>query len=136
MKSGWTVVASVILFSQLSTAASRPHVVVLGKWTIVKWQAEDNGNASDVKVRPLLVDGRIKEFTVGPAHDVTEHIFVVQRMFRLNDSLPQEPGPARWVWQKGGWLLVDRASGRVQPITLPEFDPYRSQANWFRDYIA
>jgi hypothetical protein len=90
----------------------------------------------DVKVRPLLVDGKIKEFTLGSAHDVTEHLFVVQRMFRLNDSLPQESGPQRWRWEKGGWVLVNRVTGRVEPITMPEFDPYHSQANWFRDYVA
>ena len=75
------------------------------------------------------MDGKTKEFTLGSAHEITERIFVVQRMFRLNDSLPQETGPARWRWEKGGWLLVDRVSGKVQQIALPEFDPNYSQAN-------
>jgi len=54
----------------------------------------------------------------------------------LNDSLPQEAGPTRWRWERGGWLLVDRVSGRAQPIALPEFDPNYSKASWFRDYVA
>jgi len=36
----------------------------------------------------------------------------------------------------GGWLLADRVTGKVQQITLPEFDPYYSAVNWFRDYAA
>src|SRR5205823_1297807 len=68
--------------------------------------------------------------------DVTERTFVVQRMFRLNDSLPQDSGPTHWRWDRGGWLLVDRVSGKVQPIPLSEFDPAVSSVNWFRDYAA
>ena len=89
-----------------------------------------------VKIRPLYVDGRTKEFTIGVAHDVTERIFVVQRIYRMNDSLPQQPGPTQWKWQRGGWLLVDRASGKVQQLALAEFDPDSSAVNWFRDYAA
>jgi len=42
----------------------------------------------------------------------------------------------RWSWQPGGWLLVDRASGHVAQITLPEFDAFSSTASWYRDYVA
>jgi hypothetical protein len=94
------------------------------------------GKPVDIKIRPLYVDGRTKEFTVGLAHDVTEKTFVVQRIFRLNDSLPQENGPAHWRWEQGGWLLIDRVGGKVQPIALPEFDAYVSAVTWFRDYAA
>ncbi len=76
------------------------------------------------RIRPLFVDTRLKEYTTGMPHEVTDHLFVVQRMFRLNDSLPDEAGGApRWPWQRGGWVLVDRVTGRMAPITLPEFDP-------------
>ena len=135
MKVWWSVTVA-ILFASSVWGASKPHVVVLGKWTTVKLQADDDNSAIDVKVRPLFVDGKTKEFTLGAAHEITERIFVVQRMFRLNDSLPQESGPARWRWEKGGWLLVDRVSGKVQALVLPDFDPNYSQANWFRDYAA
>ncbi len=126
-----------VLCTGTGFAAPKQHVVSLGKWTSVKWLAEDSeGKAVDVKIRPLYVDGRTKEFTLGPAHDVTERVFAVQRMFRLNDALPSESGPPRWRWERGGWLLADRVSGKVQPLTLPEFDPYYSAVSWFRDYAA
>jgi hypothetical protein len=96
----------------------------------------DESTPVDMKVRPLFVDGRTKEFTTGAAHDVTERLFVVQRAYRLNDQLPQEAGPNRWRWERGGWLLVDRVSGRVQPVALPAFDAYFSDVTWFRDYAA
>jgi len=51
--------------------------------------------------------------------------------------LPEEAGPTpRWRWQRGGWLLVDRVTGHITQINLPEFDPYYSLANWYRDYVA
>ncbi len=135
MKVWWSVAVAILLASSV-WAASKPHVVVLGKWTTVKLQPDDDNSAIDLKVRPLFVDAKTKEFTIGVAHEITERIFVVQRMFRLNNSLPQESGPAHWRWEKGGWLLVDRVSGKVQALVLPEFDPNYSQANWFRDYAA
>jgi hypothetical protein len=36
----------------------------------------------------------------------------------------------------GCWPLVDRITGRVSPINLPEFDAFYSAANWYRDYVA
>ncbi len=81
------------------------------------------GKPFTLKVRPLLVDARTKEFILGPVHDVTDRIFVVRRAFRVNDSLPQENAAApKWQWQRGGWLLIDRVTARVTPINLPEFD--------------
>ena len=97
---------------------------------------EDESTPAEMKVRPLFVDGRTKEFTTGPAHDVTERLLVVQRAYRLNDLLPQEGGAARWRWERGGWLLVDRVSGNARALPLPEFDAYYSDVSWFRDYAA
>jgi hypothetical protein len=56
---------------------------------------EDERAAVDLKIRPLLVDGQTKEFAAGSPHDVTDRTFVVQRVFRLNDSLPQDAASAR-----------------------------------------
>ena len=85
----------------------------------------------------MYVDGRMKEFTLGAPHEITERLFVVRRVFRLNDSLPSETAsPPRWQWQRGGWLLVDRVTGHVSAISLPEFDSYYSVASWYRDYAA
>jgi len=127
----------VLLLGRIVLAAPRQHVVALGKWTTVKLMVgEDERTALDLKVRALLVDGQNKEFITGPPHDVTNRTFVVQRVFRLNDSLPQETVPARWRWERGGWLLVNRVSGKMQLVPPPEFDPYNSEALWFRDYAA
>jgi len=122
-------------------AASKSHIVTFGKWTSVQWLPADEGashsNPVILKVRPLLVDARVREFTLGPAHDVTDRLFVVRRAFRVNDSLPQESASTlRWQWQRGGWLLVDRVTGRVSPLALPEFDAFYSVASWYRDYAA
>jgi hypothetical protein len=126
-----------MLLSVTGNAASKQHTVSLGHWTSVSIRnGDDNSDPTAVKIRPLYVDGHTKEFTLGAAHDVTERIFVVQRIYRVNDSLPQQPGPTQWQWQRGGWLLVDRVSGKVQQLALADFDPDSSAASWFRDYAA
>lgn len=115
----------------------KPHVITFGKVMSVKWlvgPTEDK--AVDLKIRPLYIDTRLKEYTLGSAHEVTDRLFVVRRVFRVNDSLPEEASAPRWHWQRGGWLLVDRVTGRISQIALPEFDPYYSTASWYRDYIA
>src|ERR1700693_1056073 len=93
----------------------------------------------DLKVRPLFVDTRLKEYTTGTPHELTDRLFVVRRAFRVNDALPSEnsnangnANAARWQWQRGGWLLVDRVTGRVSQLNLPEFDPFYSPASWYR----
>jgi len=49
----------------------------------------------DLKVRPLLVDTRIKEYTTGNPHELTDRLFVVRRAFRVNDALPAD-NATRW----------------------------------------
>jgi hypothetical protein len=117
-------------------AASKPHVVSFGRWTSISIRSEGVIQPTVIKIRALYVDGRVKEFTFGTAHDVTERTFVVQRIYRMNNSLPQQAGSPQWQWQRGGWLLVDRTSGKIQQLALAEFDPDSSAANWFRDYAA
>jgi hypothetical protein len=137
------VAISTVLLSPtfLSTAAhaavAKSHVITFGKTMPVKWfSANDKTQPRTLKVRPLLVDGRIREYTLGSSHEVTERLFVVQRAFRLNDSLPQDTGTPRWQWQRGGWLLVDRSTGHISAINLAEFDSTYSAASWYRDYVA
>ena len=91
--------------------------------------------STTLKVRPLIVDGRQKEWTTGDSHDVTDRSFVIRRAVRINDSLPVDPS-ARWVWQPGPWLLVDRVTGHVTALHLPSFDVAVSNVVWFRDYAA
>jgi hypothetical protein len=119
-------------------AAPKPHVIFFGKWISAKWPNATGQKLLDLKVRPLLVDTRVKEYTTGAPHELTDRLFVIRRAFRVNDSLPSESsgsGP-RWLWQRGGWLLVDRLTGRVSQLNLPEFDAFYSTASWYRDYIA
>lgn len=92
-----------------------------------------------LRIRPLVVDGQVKEWTTGDAHDVTDRSFVVRRALRLNDQLPGEktrPGESHWVWQRGPWLMVDRLTGHVTALKLPDYDPAVSRVVWFRDYGA
>ncbi len=131
------ICACLVLLGSASFSAPKPHSVGFGRWASIKLIQEGVEQGTiDLRVRPLLVDGRTKEFTFGQPHDVTERTFVVQRIYRLNDSLPQEAGAVHWFWQRGGWLLVDRVTGKLQPLPLPAFDPYSSDVNWFRDYAA
>ncbi len=127
---------SIIFLSTTVHAAAKTHVITFGKTMPVKWFSANETQPRTLKVRPLLVDGRLKEYTIGSAHEVTERQFVVQRAFRLNDSLPEDSGAPRWQWQRGGWLLVDRLTGHVSAINLAEFDSTYSAASWYRDYVA
>jgi hypothetical protein len=130
------------LFPREAFAVPKPHIITFGKWTSVQWSPDSTsgaggGNSLMLNVRPLLVDARSKEFTLGPVHDITDRLFVVRRAFRVNDSLPQESAtPPHWQWQRGGWLLVDRLTGHISAINLPDFDAVYSVASWYRDYAA
>jgi len=120
----------------LIAAAAKPKVVTLGRWTTVKWvTGESDETAVELKVRPLLVDGNTREFTMSEAHDVTEHVFVVRRVIKVNDALPPDAVP-RWRWQPAGWLMVDRSNAHITRLALPEFDPYNSEVSWYRDMAA
>ena len=131
----WTGLA--LLLTVAAAGASKIHLISFGKWNSVPWSS---GSVADekpllIKIRPLLVDGQIKEYVMGAPHDVTDRLFVVRRAFRVNDSLPADAAP-RWQWQRGGWLLVDRVTGHVSAVNLAEFDPLYSVAAWYRDYAA
>lgn len=129
--------ASALLVT-IAAAATKPHVILFGKKTVVKlFVGPSEESALDIAVQPLMVDGKIREFTTGPAHDVTDRVFVVRRAYRINDQLAQDSKAIpRWKWQRGGWLMVNRDTGRVSQLTLPEFDAYYSAASWYRDYAA
>jgi hypothetical protein len=125
-------------FTAVMYAAAKPHVVFFGKPIAAKlFLGNDDTRSVTVKARPLYVDGKLKEFTAGEAHDITERQFAVQRVYRVNDSLPgDERKLPKWRWQRGGWLLVDRSTGRVAPLRLPDFDAFYSEVAWYRDYAA
>ena len=123
-----------------SQAAVKVHTVALGAARKVPYSPPEAtlenraAEAVTLRVRPLLVDGLQREWTMGDLHDATDRSFTVRRALRLNDALPGES--ARWTWQPGPWLLVDRVSGHVVALHLPAFDPVVSEVAWFRDYAA
>ena len=130
----------------MCAAPRRTHTVVLGAAKKVPYsKTGDPAGAAvddkDLKIRALLVDGVLKEWTSGDAHDVTDRSFVVRRVIKVNDALPgDKPAPGdrqgHWVWQRGPWLLVDRVTGRITALKLPDYDPGVSHVSWFRDYGA
>ena len=148
-KSWFASMAFVALLATTSAVYAAPrkgHTVVLGAMRKVMYsKAGDPSGATtgenELKIRALLVDGALKEWTTGDAHDVTDRSFVVRRVIRLNDTLPTDkPGPGdklgHWVWQRGAWLLVDRVTGHIAILKLPDYDAGVSQVSWFRDYGA
>lgn len=143
------LVGALLLPCVLSSHAAprKVHSVSLGALRKVPYsKAGDPAGAlsgeDSLKIRPLIVDTVVKEWTTGDAHDVTDRSFVVRRAIRLNDQLPGEkltgPGAERehWIWQRGPWVLVDRTSGHVTALKLPDYDPGVSHVSWFRDYGA
>jgi hypothetical protein len=144
-----TAVLAASLAGHAAVPPKKPHVVALGAARQVPYSrvgdpAGAGPEETSLKTRALLVDGRVSEWTTGEAHDVTDRSFVVRRALRINDSLPSDQTPAKpgakpaehWVWQRGPWLLVDRVTGHVTALKLPDYDPGVSQVAWFRDYAA
>lgn len=147
----WVVVLLVLGASSRAEKAGDPgkpkpvkppkvHSVVLGGAKKVPYSKEGDpagaqAGETELKVRPLVVDGRVKDWTTGEPHDVTERSFAVRRALRINDALPTDKGE-HWVWQRGPWLLIDRTAGHMQPLKLPDYDPAVSDVRWFRDYAA
>ena len=143
------ILAFAISLLPVSNAAPRKvHVVALGAVRRAPYsKTGDPAGAApgedSLKIRPLVVDGNIKEWTTSEVHDVTDRSFVVRRVMRLNDSLPADKpdqksasAASRWVWQRGPWLLVDRTTGHITALKLPDYDPSVSKVAWFRDYAA
>jgi hypothetical protein len=124
-----------------ASAAAKVHVVALGPVRRVPFvaadvAAEDKADeAGTLRIRSLNVDSRLVEWTMGDIHDVTERTFVTRRVLHVNDSLPGDK-VGRWVWQPGSWIMVDRISGRVTALHMPEFDAAVSDVSWYRDYAA
>ncbi len=121
-------------------AEAKGRSVVLGSIRVVPYSAAGDPSGAQpgetrLRVRPLLVGGKEKEWTTGESHAVTDRSFVIRRALRLNDALPSDK-TERWVWQRGPWLLVDRVTGAITALRLPDYDPAVSIVVWFRDYAA
>jgi hypothetical protein len=117
------------------------HTVSLGSVRKVRYTPPDvtpdekNEETTTLRVRPLIVDDLQREWTMGEMHEVTDRTFAVRRVMHVNDTLEMEH-EMRWVWQPGPWLLVDRVTGRITTLHLPDFDAVVSNAVWYRDYAA
>jgi hypothetical protein len=125
----------------LLAVAPKVHSVTLGAFRRVPYTQPDatpetkTDETTSLKIRPLFVDDHQKEWTTGDVHDVTDRTFTVRRALRLNDALPTDAAP-HWIWQPGPWLSVDRVTGHITALHLPEFDAAVSDVVWFRDYAA
>ena len=119
----------------------RLHAVALGPVRKVPYTPPDTTpderreDTTTLSIRPLFVDNAQREWTTGDPHDVTDRTFTIRRALHLNDALPADREP-RFLWQPGPWLVVDRVTGRITPLHLPDFDPVVSNVVWFRDYAA
>lgn len=125
-------------FAGILSAAPKPHAIVFGKWTAIKLiTGRKEDEFIEFRVRPLYIDGKLREYTFGIPHEITDRLFVVRRVVRVNDALPEETVTTpHWTWQRNGWLFVDRENGHLSSVNLPEFDPDYSSASWYRDYVA
>ncbi len=150
-KSVFVAVLFVLCFAlprTASAASHKVHAVFLGVVKTVPYsKAGDPSGAApgedSLKIRALVVDGALKEWTTGEMHDITDRSFAVRRALRVNDALPTDapaaktaPAVSHWVWQRGPWLLVDRVTGHITALRLPHYDPGVSQVSWYRDYAA
>ncbi len=140
----WIAVLAALLAvtpaAQSAPRKAKVHTLVLGPEHKVPYsKASDPAGAAagenSLKVRALLVDGILKDWTTGEAHEVTGSSFVVQSALRLNNSLPGDK-QIQWAWQRGPWLLVNRQTRHILEMKLPRFDSGVSQVVWFRDYGA
>ena len=117
------------------------HAVALGAMRRVPYTPADvtpnekNEDSTTLKVRPLIVDERQREWTMGEIHEVTDRTFAVRRVLHLNDSLPFDK-ESRFTWAPGPWLLVDRVTGHITALHLPDYDAAVSNVVWYRDYAA
>ncbi|HVC91414.1 MAG TPA: hypothetical protein VND66_12415 [Acidobacteriaceae bacterium] len=121
--------------------AAKVHSVALGAWRKAPYTPPSTVSSTtavepdSLRVRPLVIDGQVRDWTTGDIHEITDRTFVARRAVKLNDDLPGETG-AHWLWELGPWLLVDRSSAHISVLRLPDFDPAVSEVVWFRDYAA
>ena len=70
-------------------SAVKIHTVVLGAVRKVPYTPPEatpetkSDDSTSLHVRPLMVDDKQREWTVGPIHEVTDRTFVVQRALRI-----------------------------------------------------
>ena len=143
MRSHSLLLLAALSSTALATAPKAPkvHTVTLGPIHKVPYTPafstpdSKDEDSTTLKVRPLFVDSKQKEWTVGELHNISDRSFAIRRALHINDALPNDPGE-RWVWQPASWIVVDRTTGHITALHLPDFDAAVSEAVWFRDYAA
>jgi hypothetical protein len=84
------LLAGFLLWAAAAAALPKLHVITFGKWTPAKWYVGlAEGKSLDIKIRALYVDARLKEYTTGAPHEVTDRLFVVRRIFASMTRCPQ-----------------------------------------------
>ncbi|HZE23602.1 MAG TPA: hypothetical protein VE054_06390, partial [Blattabacteriaceae bacterium] len=61
------IFTSCLLLAGNSFAVPKSHTVALGQWRSVEVRSEA-GEKQPLKVRELLIDGRVREYTTGAMH--------------------------------------------------------------------
>jgi hypothetical protein len=140
MRYAFGLCAVVLISVSHALAAAKVHTVFLGTgknvpYSVIGDPAGGLPTEKQLRVRPLLVDDKVREWTTGESHAITDRSFVVRRALRLNDSLPGDKAE-HWIWQRGPWLMIDRVKGSITALHLPDYDPSVSTIVWFRDYAA
>lgn len=139
-------IAVILVFTAISAAgatrvrAKKPHYTALGAARTVPYSVEGDPDGAKpgettLRVRPLVVNGIVKDWTTGEDHPITEWSFTVRGAIRMNDALPTD-SKEHWVWQRGPWLLVDKESGKITTLRLPDYSSAVSNVVWFRNYAA
>ena len=125
-----------------AAGAAKAHVITFGKWTTVH-DIADSAAATEADKLPHAENsfavGRRADQRIYLRRGSRRHRPGVRGAARIShqDNVPQDPAATpHWQWQRGGWLLVDRVTGRISPVNLPEFDSTYSVVSWYRDYAA
>ena len=110
-----TTLVLLALVPLVTEAANGPkvHVISYGKSLTVKLLGRGRKqNSADESARAIC---RCQTEGIRDRDSPRDNgsLFVVRRAYRLNNSLPTDESKApNWVWERGGWLMVDRLTGR------------------------
>jgi hypothetical protein len=71
---------SIVLVDESGGCDQELRVIAFGRWTFVQWFAgRETEKPASLKIRPLLIDGSVKEYMLGAPDEVTERLFRAAR---------------------------------------------------------
>jgi hypothetical protein len=98
----FNIAVALLILTVSANAASKSYVMSLGKLMPTKLLLGPSEEQElNISVRPLYLDTKLKEYTTGPAHDITDRAFVIRRAYRVKPSLPTESSAQRWLAARG-----------------------------------